>query len=205
MFTIRETTFAETVEKRSKFLSYLVSYSAFDIELQRLRDKHPKANHIVHAFRYINKYQQIVEGSSDDGEPKGCAGIPTLNVLRGAELVECALLTVRYFGGIKLGTGGMARAYGAAARAAVEAAMLTPYLRQESLTMEAHYPQQRALEYLLEKHGIRTVSREFTEQGVRWQLEGSAGELEAFCNATGRTARFSDNSEGIDGADPKIF
>jgi len=205
VFTIREIAFAETMEKRSKFLSYLVPYSAFDIELQRLRDEHPKANHIVHAFRYINEYEQVVEGSSDDGEPRGCAGVPSLNVLRGADLVECGVLTVRYFGGIKLGTGGMVRAYGAAARAAVEAATLTPYLRQESLTMEAHYPQQRALEYLLEKYGIRTVSREFTEQGVLWRLKGSAGELEAFRNAAGRTARFSDDSEGIDGADPKIF
>ena len=191
MFTVHKTTFAETIVKRSKFLSFLVPYTCFDAELQRLRNEHPKASHIVSAFRYINEYQQTVEGSSDDGEPKGCAGVPSLNVLRGADLVECGVLTVRYFGGIKLGTGGMVRAYGAAARAAVEAATLIPYLRQESLTMEAHYPQQRALEYLLEKHGIRTVSREFTERGVRWTLEGSEGELEAFRKAAGRTAGFS--------------
>ena len=193
MFTVHKTTFAETIVKRSKFLSFLVPYTCFDAELQRLRNEHPKASHIVSAFRYINEYQQTVEGSSDDGEPKGCAGVPSLNVLRGADLVECGVLTVRYFGGIKLGTGGMVRAYGAAARAAVEAATLTPYLRQESLTMEAHYPRQRAMEYLLEKHCIRIVSRKFTAEGVLWTLEGSAQELEAFRKAAGRMARFSDD------------
>ena len=193
MFTVHKTTFAETIVKRSKFLSFLVPYTCFDAELQRLRNEHPKASHIVSAFRYINEYQQTVEGSSDDGEPKGCAGVPSLNVLRGADLVECGVLTVRYFGGIKLGTGGMVRAYGAAARAAMEAATLTPYLRRESLTMEAHYPRQRAMEYLLEKHCIRIVSRKFTAEGVLWTLEGSAQELEAFRKAAGRMARFSDD------------
>ena len=195
MFTVQKITVAETIVKRSKFLSFLVPYTLFDTELQRLRNDHPKANHIVPAFRYINEYQQIVEGSSDDGEPKGCAGVPSLNVLRGADLVECAVLTVRYFGGIKLGTGGMVRAYGAAARAVVEAATITPYLHQKSLTMEAHYAQQRALEYLLEKHCIRTVAREFTEQGVRWCLEGAEEELRAFRQAAGRTARFPGEDE----------
>lgn len=193
MFTVHKTTFAETIVKRSKFLSFLVPYTLFDAELQRLRNEHPKASHIVSAFRYINEYQQTVEGSSDDGEPKGCAGVPSLNVLRGADLVECGVLTVRYFGGIKLGTGGMVRAYGAAAHAAVEAATLTPYLRRESLTMETHYPRQRAMEYLLEKHCIRIVSRKFTAEGVLWTLEGSAQELEAFRKAAGRMARFSDD------------
>ncbi|HSR74465.1 MAG TPA: YigZ family protein, partial [Sulfurovum sp.] len=72
----------------------------------KLKVEHPKANHVVYALRYLNEFDQVVENFSDDGEPKGCAGTPALNVLRGEGLVNCAVLIVRYFGGIKLGTGG---------------------------------------------------------------------------------------------------
>ena len=186
MFTIREIAFAETVEKRSKFLSYLVPYSAFDIELQRLRDEHPKANHIVHAFRYINEYQQIVEGSSDDGEPRGCAGIPTLNVLRGADLVECALLTVRYFGGIKLGTGGMARAYGAAARAAVEAARLCDYHKERTVSFRCAYLHQRRIDYLLRELSITVLERDFDAEELGYRIRGTEEQIDVFLSAIGR-------------------
>ena len=189
MFTIREIAFAETVEKRSKFLSYLVPYSAFDIELQRLRDEHPKANHIVHAFRYINEYQQIVEGSSDDGEPRGCAGIPTLNVLRGAELVECALLTVRYFGGIKLGTGGMARAYGAAARAAMEAARLCDYHKERTVSFRSAYLHQRRVDYLLRELSIPVLERDFEADEFGYRIRGEEAVIDAFLDQAGRMVR----------------
>lgn len=189
MFTIREIAFAETVEKRSKFLSYLVPYSAFDIELQRLRDEHPKANHIVHAFRYINEYQQIVEGSSDDGEPKGCAGLPSLNVLRGADLVECALLTVRYFGGIKLGTGGMARAYGTAARAAVEAARLCDYHKERIVSFRTAYLHQRRIDYLLRELSIQVLERDFDTDEFGYRIRGEEAVIDAFLDQAGRMVR----------------
>ncbi len=189
MFTIREIAFAETVEKRSKFLCYLVPYSAFDIELQRLRDEHPKANHIVHAFRYINEYQQIVEGSSDDGEPRGCAGIPTLNVLRGAELVECALFTVRYFGGIKLGTGGMARAYGAAARAAVEAASLVEYRKERTVRFRTAYLHQRRIDYLLREFSIPVLERDFDTEELGYRIRGEEAVIDTFLAQAGRMVR----------------
>ena len=189
MFTIREIAFAETVEKRSRFLSYLVPYSAFDIELQRLRDEHPKANHIVHAFRYINEYQQIVEGSSDDGEPKGCAGLPSLNVLRGADLVECALLTVRYFGGIKLGTGGMARAYGAAARAAVESARLCDYRKERIVSFRTAYLHQRRIDYLLRELSIQVLERDFDVQELGYSIRGEEALIDTFFARAGRMVR----------------
>jgi len=69
-----------------------------------LRESHPKARHIVYAYRELNEFEQIVENSSDDGEPKGSSGVPVLNVLRGEDFINVAILVVRYFGGIKLGT-----------------------------------------------------------------------------------------------------
>ncbi|MGN8592033.1 UNVERIFIED_CONTAM: YigZ family protein, partial [Campylobacter jejuni] len=77
--------------------------------------------------RTLNEYNQIIEDKSDDGEPKGTSGIPSLNVLRGYDLVNTAVITVRYFGGTKLGTGGLVRAYSDAANAAINNASLLTF------------------------------------------------------------------------------
>lgn len=95
--------------KGSKFLGFLVPYEDFDIFLLQLKDQHPKACHFVTAFRTISHC--IVEGYSDDGEPKGSAGMPILKVLRGEEIVNAGFIAVRYFGGTLLGVGGLVRAY----------------------------------------------------------------------------------------------
>ncbi|MCG3716209.1 YigZ family protein, partial [Aliarcobacter butzleri] len=79
--------FSYTIEeKKSKFISYLFPYSNFDEVMKRLREEHPKAVHFVYAYRYLNEFEQIVENSSDDGEPKGTSGKPTLAVLSGADI-----------------------------------------------------------------------------------------------------------------------
>ena len=85
--------------------------------------KHPKARHHVYAYRYLNEYEQIVENSSDDGEPKGTSGKPSLHVLAGHELINTAVIIVRYFGGIKLGTGGLVRAYSDAVNSVINNAV----------------------------------------------------------------------------------
>ena len=97
--------------KQSKFIAHLVPYDKYLTTLTYLKNKHPKARHFVTAYRYLNEYEQIVEHSSDDGEPKGTSGKPSLMVLQGQELINSAVITVRYFGGTKLGTGGLVRAY----------------------------------------------------------------------------------------------
>jgi len=90
MQTINEAYTYTTEVNRSKFIAYLIPIKEYEDVQKRLKREHPKANHIVYALRYLNKFDQIVENSSDDGEPKGCAGVPSLNVLRGEELVDCA-------------------------------------------------------------------------------------------------------------------
>ncbi len=122
MQTVQEAVVATYEVKRSKFITHLVPIEAFDGLQEKLKEENPKANHVVYALRYLNEFGQIVENSSDDGEPKGVAGVPSLNVLRGEEMVNVAILTVRYFGGIKLGVGGMARAYASAVKEVISQA-----------------------------------------------------------------------------------
>jgi len=146
--------------------------------LLKLKQEHPKANHIVWAKRELNEYKQVVENSSDDGEPKGGAGVPTLNCLRGKELIDCAIITVRYFGGIKLGVGGMARAYGKAANAVIDIANLEEYLELIEHSIEISYSNQRELEYKLKKLEIFDIEREFLNSSVVYKIKATKEKIQ---------------------------
>lgn len=88
--------------------------------LARLRAAIPTANHHVYAYR-VGYGNSIIESMSDDGEPTGTAGPPTMAVLRGADIGDTLVVVTRIFGGTKLGTGGLVRAYSDATRAVLEA------------------------------------------------------------------------------------
>ncbi|MEL6310076.1 MAG: YigZ family protein, partial [Chloroflexota bacterium] len=85
--------------------------------INEIRAEMPDANHHVYAFR-IGYGNSITEGMSDDGEPSGTSGPPSLAVIKGTEIGDVVLVTTRYFGGTKLGTGGLVRAYTESAQTA---------------------------------------------------------------------------------------
>jgi len=117
MQSVDEVFSAQIEVKKSKFIAFLCPFKDFENLLSSLKKEHLKAVHFVWSFRHLNEFHQIIEDKSDDFEPKNTAGLPILNVLRGAKLVNVALIVVRYFGGIKLGTGGLVKAYSNAANA----------------------------------------------------------------------------------------
>lgn len=88
--------------------------------IQAIRDEMPDASHHVYAFR-VGYGASVTEGMSDDGEPTGTSGPPSLAVLRGANIGDVVLVITRYFGGTKLGTGGLVYAYTNAAKEAIAA------------------------------------------------------------------------------------
>ncbi|MCH9814313.1 MAG: YigZ family protein [Epsilonproteobacteria bacterium] len=166
--------------KKSTFISSLIPIDLFNETLLDLKQKHPKASHIVWAYRKLNEFDQIVENSSDDGEPKGCAGAPTLSVLRGESLINTALLTVRYFGGTKLGTGGMVRAYSSAAKAVIQSANLHPYEKRYNISFETPYRQVNRYEHYFNGVNIPYPNREFKVDSIYWSLFLTQEEIDAF-------------------------
>jgi len=180
MQSILETFSASFEEKKSTFLAYLCPMQAFETLHVRLKSEHPKAAHIVWAKRSFNEYRQIVENNSDDGEPKGTSGPPVLNVMRGAELVEVGLLIVRYFGGIKLGTGGLVRAYGSSAKVVIAHAILQPFVFKETFTCKTAYPLVPRFEHYTTHQGVSIKGRDFENDGVVWTLQMSEKEKEEF-------------------------
>lgn len=113
---------AEIVEKRSRFIAQLVhvaSEQEADDFLTQVRARHHDARHNVPAWILVDGRERC----SDDGEPQRTAGMPVLEVLRGAGLADVCCVVTRYFGGTLLGPGGLVRAYTAATQAAVDNAI----------------------------------------------------------------------------------
>jgi uncharacterized YigZ family protein len=178
-----EKSYSTTTEvNRSKFITHLVPMSEYEGLQSKLKAEHPKANHVVYALRYLNEFEQIVENSSDDGEPKGCAGIPALNVLRGEEMINCAVLIVRYFGGIKLGTGGMARAYALAVKNVLKEANFIPYEKETGYSFDTSYSDVDKTLYKLKQLGLVQYERNFGIDGVEWKIKGSEEKISKFKN-----------------------
>ncbi|KYJ87468.1 IMPACT family protein [Sulfurovum riftiae] len=167
-----------TEVNRSKFIVHLVPILEYEGLQKKLKQEHPKANHMVYALRYLNEFDQVVENSSDDGEPKGCAGVPALNVLRGEELINCAALIVRYFGGIKLGTGGMARAYALAVKNVIQTAALETYVKEIVYNFETTYAEVDRTLYLLKQLEIFSFERLFDVNRVKWEVKASQKKIE---------------------------
>ncbi len=157
-------------EKKSKFVAHLMPYDMFDNVMTRLRNEHPKARHHVYAYRYLNDFDQIVENSSDDGEPKGTSGKPSLAVLAGNELINTAVIIVRYFGGVKLGTGGLVRAYGDSVNEVIKISEFKEYQKLIEKTLICDYSELSKLEYLLNQENIIVKSKDFTNQ-INLQIE----------------------------------
>lgn len=180
--------FSDTIEiKGSKFIAHLMPMSMYDEEMKRLREQHPKAVHWVSAYRYLNEFDQIVEHSGDDGEPKGTSGKPTLSVLQGHELINAAIITVRYFGGTKLGPGGLVRAYAEAANAAYTQAKLVPYEKLFIQKIECNYSNVSMVEYESTQKNIRILTKEFGEKGAIFEIEGTGENMEVFYSELGRS------------------
>ena len=181
------------VEKQSKFIAHLMPYDSYAEVLNALKEAHPKARHFVTAFRYINEFDQVVEGSSDDGEPKGTSGRPTLSVLQGNELINVGVVIVRYFGGTKLGTGGLVRAYSDATNLAVEASTLHTYKKEKTIKISTSYSDMGKVEYALGQHEVKIVEKSFETLDVTMQIMATAEVLECCCSEIERIINYDTN------------
>jgi len=176
MFFINKTYQSFLEVKKSKFYSFLLPYKDFNETLNNLKNTHPKARHFITAFRYLNEYNQIVEGSNDDGEPKGTSGKPTLKVLQGHNLINTAIITVRYFGGTLLGAGGLVRAYSDSANLTIVNANLLLYEELLEEIINVDYEQSSKCEYLFKKYKIKVIERNFLD-GISYKIRGNKENL----------------------------
>jgi len=185
MNTVEQSTQATVEVKQSKFIAHLVPISEFEGLQEKLRAAHPKSRHVVYALRRLNSYDQIVENSSDDGEPKGSSAVPVLNVLRGEEMINCAVLIVRYFGGTKLGIGGLVRAYTQVVKEVIALSNIKKYEKLHIFSYQSDYAAVQRIEYLLEQVDILDVKKEFSFN-VSWTVTTTQEKIDAFKELAGR-------------------
>ncbi len=189
MYTIDKSTQTTIEVKHSKFVTHFVPIAEFAGLQEKLRREHPKSSHVVYALRYLNEYDQIVENSSDDGEPKGSSGVPALNVLRGEELINCAVLIVRYFGGTKLGIGGLIRAYTGATQEIYTISDIIKYEKLHTCEYETTYSDVQRIEYILAQIGIVGADRDFGAAGVGWKIVSTSENIDEFKSRAGRSIK----------------
>lgn len=156
MRTIKSRVSETLREKGSKFIGYLYpvrSVEAFEKKLKQVISKHPDATH--HCYAYRIDPNSLQEYTQDDGEPGGTAGFPILNQLKSYDVVNAALIVVRYFGGTKLGKSGLIQAYGDTAELCIEQVGFERIRRTENIQLIYPYDRQNQVDRL--KSNLRLV------------------------------------------------
>ncbi len=155
--------------------------------IEAVKAEHPDATHVVYAFRVGGSVSEEY-GMSDAGEPKGTAGRPTLEVLKGSGIADVVLTTVRYFGGTKLGTGGLVRAYTEAAQAVLEKLPTRPLVAYLTARLTVTYEYLDPVQRALGEHGAELLEEEYGENVLlRFRVE--AAQLDALSRAVQNVSR----------------
>jgi len=172
---------AETRVQRSRFLAEAAPAADETAARAHLADvirRHHDARHHCVAWR-LGHGADLTEFRSDAGEPSGSAGEPILNALRAADVTDAVCVVARWFGGVKLGTGGLGRAYRECAELALADAPRRRVLLGAELDLSFPYPLQNTVAHLLDAHGARRTAEAY-DDGVRWRVWVPADRVEAF-------------------------
>ena len=129
--------------------------------IKKIKSQYPDARH--HVYAYVLRENHIAR-YSDDREPQGTAGMPTLDVLRKQSIENCVVVVVRYFGGVLLGTGGLVKAYGTAAKEAVNASKIIEYATYAFRSIDVSYNDYQKILPMLSEQGITVDETSFTDR-----------------------------------------
>lgn len=147
MFTIENNSSKEIVISKSKFITKLIKIKSIDeinTYLEEIKNKNKDATHYCYAY-IVGSYKK----ASDDGEPSGTAGIPILNILEINKLTNVLCVVIRYFGGIKLGAGGLIRAYSKSIKEALEENKIVELKKYYRVEINYTYDYSKDIDYLL--------------------------------------------------------
>lgn len=163
--TIKENSYDEFVEKKSTFITHLVRVTSEEEArefIQKMKKKHYDATHVCSC--YVVGDNNEITRANDDGEPSGTAGAPMLDVLVKNEIKNVCATVIRYFGGTKLGTGGLVRAYGGGVINALKSATLVERKDALEIRLELDYSLNGKIEYEIEKTNFIVNNLEYTDK-----------------------------------------
>ncbi|KAA0015850.1 IMPACT family protein [Salinicola corii] len=166
--------------EKSRFICWLChapDNAAFDALLQEARLTYPDASHHCSAFIAGAPGEQVAIGFSDDGEPGGTAGRPMFQALEGSGMGQIGAVVTRYFGGTKLGTGGLVRAYTQSVLKALDTLPRRPFTERRAVAIQVAFSNEAETRRWLADHDIPIASADYDSQGARlvaqWPDDGS--------------------------------
>lgn len=155
---------AEIIEKKSRFIASVMPVSSEDdarLFIDKIKKKYWDATHNVFAYQVGERNE--IQRQSDDGEPSGTAGLPVLDVLRGEDIKNTAVVVTRYFGGTLLGTGGLVRAYGRCAKEGVLAAEIIEKILYQYVYIKTDYSDSGKIEYEIHQSENIILDTQYTD------------------------------------------
>jgi uncharacterized YigZ family protein len=162
----KHTVISEELIKKSRFISLIVpvlNRQQAQQQIAEIKQQHPQARHHCWAFVAGHPSDSQCLGFSDDGEPSGTAGKPMLAQLQGSGLGQVLALVVRYSGGIKLGTGGLVKAYGGGVQQALSLIETETVVASGECLLEFDYAHTSQVELLLERYQAIKVDTQFSD------------------------------------------
>lgn len=164
-FSIKSEFRVDVRVKGSRFLSYLFPVwddGVFEERLSNLRKEFYDASHHCSALiRFGNPPQ---EQAHDDGEPAGTAGLPILNAMRSANLMNAGIIVIRYFGGTKLGKSGLIETYGWAAESVIDMAELYPVRSASTVRVTSTYDHIKTVEMIIQRTGAERIASNYLQE-----------------------------------------
>ena len=163
--TIKEDGQVQEEIKKSRFICHVKRvYSEEEARdfITAIKKEHYKATHNCSAF--IIGERSEIKRTSDDGEPSGTAGVPMLGVLENHDLTNVCVVVTRYFGGIKLGAGGLIRAYAGSVALAVKEIGIIEIKEQAGIAIQMSYAQYQEYSNFLKEHDLMELETNFTDQ-----------------------------------------
>lgn len=161
MNTIGNDVIVEQEITKSSFITYLKKVTSVDeakAYIKEIKELHPNATH--HVTSYLVGPTGEHGHANDDGEPSGTAGLPVLDVFKKNDVTNFVCIVVRYFGGIKLGAGGLVRAYSSSASLALKEAGIAPIINYSKVTLTFSYGYMNIIENKLRQYEI--IEKDFT-------------------------------------------
>lgn len=158
---------AEIVIKNSRFIAsacQVTTPTEHQQHLHHCQQRWPAASHYCSAALWGAPKDSQKYAMSDDGEPSGTAGMPMFHVLQNRNLGEVSVIVVRYFGGIKLGTGGLQRAYSQAVAEVLKVLSIKEKILRKAAQINYDYADQSVIEHILQKYQTEIVQQDYTEQ-----------------------------------------
>lgn len=155
--------------KKSEFLAFAYPISHKDevmFHVEQLRERYPDARHHCVAYILGDPHNTTHAGFDDDGEPNGTAGRPILNVLQHKAIGNVLVVVVRYFGGIKLGAGGLTRAYATATQMVVDKMELVPFVPKSLIKVATSFAHEAQIRYLVGQAGGEILGADYAHNVV---------------------------------------